>query len=140
MVRISNLYLLRALKENSRIPFVKLAEKFGVSETAIRKRVRKLEREGIIKRYTIEVDPRKLGFEISALIGLDTTPEKYIYVLEVLKKRQEVVALYSSSGDHMITAECWFKKSSAMVRFVKWLEQTSGVVKVCPALILERLK
>ena len=56
MVRISNLELLRILKENSRIPFVKIAKIFGVSETAVRKRIRKLEKEGIIKKYTIEVN------------------------------------------------------------------------------------
>jgi len=69
VVRISDLELIQILMKNSRTPFVKIAEMLGVSETAVRKRIRKLERDGVIRKYTIEVDPKKIGFEITALIG-----------------------------------------------------------------------
>ncbi len=140
MVRISNLELIKLLKENSRTSFVKLAEHFKVSETAIRKRVKKLEREGVIKKYTIEVDPRKIGFEINALIGIDTKPENYISTLEELKKMQEVISMYSASGDHMILVECWFKDSEELARFIKKLGEIKGVIRICPAIILEKIK
>jgi len=70
--------------ENSRTPIMKIAEKLGVSETAIRKRIRKMEKNGIIKKYTVEIDPRKLGYNVIALIGLDTTPEKLITTIDRL--------------------------------------------------------
>jgi len=140
MVRISDLEILRILRENSRTPFVKIAKILGVSEAAVRKRVRKLEREGVIRRYTIEVDPKKLGFEVNALIGIDTKPEYYISTLEKLKEMKEVISLYSSSGDHMILIECWFKNSEELTKFVKTLERTEGVTKICPAIILEKIK
>jgi len=140
MVRISNLELIRLLKENSRISFVKLAEHFKVSETAVRKRVKKLEKEGVIKRYTIEVDPRKIGFEINALIGIDTKPEYYIPTIEKLKKMQKIIGMYSASGDHMILVECWLKNSEELAKFIKIIEEIEGVVRVCPAIILEKIK
>ena len=58
MVRISNFKILQILRENARTPFVKIAELLGVSETAVRKRVRKLEEQGIIRKYTVEVDQK----------------------------------------------------------------------------------
>ncbi|MEQ9715406.1 MAG: Lrp/AsnC family transcriptional regulator [Candidatus Asgardarchaeia archaeon] len=139
MVRISNLELLRILKENSRIPFVKIAKIFGVSETAVRKRIKKLEKEGIIKKYTIEVNLKKIGLEM-ALIGMDTKPEYYISTIEKLKEMDEVVNLYASSGDHMIMIECWFKSSEKLRKFIKTLESMEGVTRVCPAIILEKIK
>ncbi|MCD6515608.1 MAG: Lrp/AsnC family transcriptional regulator [Candidatus Odinarchaeota archaeon] len=139
MVRISNLELLRILKENSRIPFVKIAKIFGVSETAVRKRIRKLEKEGIIKKYTIEVNLKKIGLEM-AMIGIDTKPEYYISTIEKLKEMDEVVNLYASSGDHMIMIECWFKSSEELRKFIKTLESVEGVTRVCPAIILEKIK
>lgn len=117
-----------------------MAKILGVSETAVRKRIKKLEREGVIKRYTIEIDPKRIGFEINTLIGIDTKPEHYISTLEKLRKMKEIVSLYSSSGDHMILAECWFKNSRELTKFVKFLETSEGVMKVCPALILEKIK
>ena len=140
VVRISDLEIIRILRENARTPFVKIAEDLGVSETAIRKRVKKLEKEGIIKKYTIEVDLRKLGFEVHALIGIDTKPESFISVLEKLKEIEEVTSLYSSSGDHMILMECWFRNSGELANFVKFLESMEGVTRVCPAIILEKIK
>ena len=87
-------------------PYVKIAKMFRVSEIAVRKRVKKLEEMGVIKKYTIEVDPEKVGFEIRALIGIDTKPELFISTLEKLKVMEEVISLYSASGDHMILVEC----------------------------------
>ena len=140
MVRFSDFELIKLLMKNSRTPYVKLGELLGVSETAIRKRVRKLEEEGVIRRYTIEVDPKKLGFKVNALIGLDTVSERFIAVIEELKAMEEVLGLYSASGDHMILLECWFKDSDELTRFVKRLESIRGVTRVCPAIILEKLK
>ena len=140
MVRFSDFELIKLLMKNSRTPYVKLGELLGVSETAIRKRIRKLEEDGVIRRYTIEVDPKKLGFKVNALIGLDTVPERFIAVIEELKAMEEVLGLYSASGDHMILLECWFKDSDELARFVKRLESIRGVTRVCPAIILEKLK
>jgi len=140
MVRFSDFELIKLLMKNSRTPYVKLGELLGVSETAIRKRVRKLEEEGVIRRYTIEVDPKKLGFKVNALIGLDTVPERFIAVIEELKAMEEILGLYSASGDHMILLECWFKDSDELARFVKRLESIHGVSRICPAIILEKLK
>lgn len=140
MVRFSDFELIKLLMKNSRTPYVKLGELLGVSETAIRKRVKKLEEDGVIRRYTIEVDPKKLGFKVNALIGLDTVSERFIAVIEELKAMEEVLSLYSASGDHMILLECWFKDSDELTRFVKRLESIRGVTRVCPAIILEKLK
>ncbi|NOZ81964.1 MAG: Lrp/AsnC family transcriptional regulator [Candidatus Micrarchaeota archaeon] len=140
MVRISNHKLLEELEKNSRIPYSKLARKFGVTETAIRKRIRKLEREGVIKKYTLVLDPKKLGFQTVTLIGIDTGPESFLKVLRKLEESDKVKSLWTSSGDHMILAECWFKDTKELSAFIDRLEKMHGVTKVCPAIIIEKIK
>jgi len=140
MVRISDLDLIKILKEDARTPFTRIAEKFGVSETAIRKRVKKLLNKGVIKRFTIEVDPKKLGFEVTALIGVDTEPEAFISVIEKMREIEKVISLYTSTGDHMLLLEGWFKNTEELVKFVEELQKIKGVTKVCPAIILEKIK
>jgi len=140
MVRISNKDIIKILQENSRTPYLEIAKALGVSETAIRKRVKKLEEKGIIRKYTIEVDPKKLGFEVNALIGIDTKPENYLAVLETLKTMKQVISLYSASGDHMILIECWFQNSKQLTQFCKKLQEIKGVTRICPAIILEKIK
>jgi len=140
MVRISDLELLKLLVENSRRPYVELAKHFGVSETAIRKRIKKLEKSGAIRKYTIDIDPKKVGFEIDVLIGIDTKPESYIRVLKKLKGMEEIRTLRTSTGDHMILLECWFRNSDELSEFIAKLEWEEGIIKICPAIILERIK
>ncbi len=140
MVRISDIDLVRVLMENARLSYVKIADIFGVSEAAIRKRVKKLEETGVIKKYTVEVDPRKLGYEVKALIGIDTTPERFIHLVNELKTMDNVISLYTASGDHMIIIECWFKNPEELSVFIKLLEEREGVTRVCPAIILEKIK
>ncbi|MEM4968773.1 MAG: Lrp/AsnC family transcriptional regulator [Nitrososphaerota archaeon] len=140
MVRFTDLELIQELLRNSRRTYVELAKTFGVTEAAIRKRIKKLESENIIKRFTIEVDLKKLGFEVHALIGLDSSPKKLIQTLEELQNMKEVVSLYTSSGDHMILIECWFRNMKQLSDFIKKLEKIDGVTKICPAIILEKIK
>ena len=140
MVRFSNLSLLKILLENARTPYVKIAEMLNVSEAAIRKRIKKLEKERIILKYTVEVDPKKIGYNIETLIGVDTDPEHYLAVIEKLKNMKEILNLYSSTGDHMMLLKCWFRDSNELSLFIKKIEKIEGVTKICPAIILEKIK
>lgn len=140
MVRISNIRIIEILQRNSREPFVKIAKELEVSETAIRKKIKKLEKDGIIRRYTIELNPRKLGFQVDALIGMDTEPEYFIPTINKLKRMRKIIHLYSSSGDHMILMRCWFKNSDELGSFIKKLYSIKGVKRICPAIILEEIK
>ncbi|MEM4576203.1 MAG: Lrp/AsnC family transcriptional regulator [Candidatus Nezhaarchaeales archaeon] len=140
MVRFSNLEILKILRENARTPFLRIARRLGVTETAIRKRVRRLEEEGVIIRYTVELDFRKLGYEVHAFIGIDAKPESLISVIKGLKGLEEIVNLYSTSGDHMLIAECWFKDSSELMNFIEKINSMNGVTRVCPAIVVEKVK
>ena len=139
MVRFSNLELLELLEKNSRRSFTDIARKFGVSETAIRKRITQLLETEMIDGFTLKVNPRRVNFSIG-IIGVDTLPEVYFRILEELKKDSRIKTLFTSSGDHMILLECWVKDNEEMREFVSNLESLKGVVKVCPAVLLDRIK
>jgi len=139
MVRISDIDLIKELEKNSRIPFTELAKKFKVSEAAIRKRIKKLLKNGTIK-FSLDINYKKLGYYYTAIIGIDVLPEHFLKVIEMLKEDKEVKELYSSSGDHMLLVKVVFKTSDELNGFVKKLEKNKMITKVCPAIIVERLK
>ncbi len=139
MVRISDEEIVRELLKDGRIKYTELAEKFGITETAVRKRIKRLRDEGIIERFTVSVNPRKLGYRVHALIGLDTKPEELVHVIRKLKEDKRIISLYTSSGDHMIMMETWLKDYPEMLSFVKHLEGMKGVTRVCPAVMLEKI-
>ncbi|MHA1973876.1 MAG: Lrp/AsnC family transcriptional regulator [Candidatus Hodarchaeales archaeon] len=140
-MKFSDADLLTLLFNNAKTSYVELAKQLKVTETAVRKRVTKLTQKGIIKRYTIEVDREKLGYELAAFIGLDTEPEKFFSVQKKLRNKRslEVKQLFTTSGDHMLMIEGWFRDNQHLTTFIEDLETWSGVTKVCPAIIHQKL-
>jgi Lrp/AsnC family transcriptional regulator for asnA, asnC and gidA len=64
-----DILILQSLQKDGRTPFTQIAEKAGVSETTIRTRYRTLLEEGAIRTAGI-ANPRALGFEVQAIIGV----------------------------------------------------------------------
>jgi len=129
------------LTKDARTPFTEIAKVLGVSETAVRKRVKALEEAGVIKQYTIVVDPSKLGYNLVSLTGIDTLPEKIFEVAQKLKNFDFVKKVYLTSGDHMIMTEIWARNGEDLSDIISnKLGKVNGVTKVCPSIILEKLK
>ena len=56
--------LLDELQKDARLPFAELGRRVGLSPSATAERVRRLEDEGIIRGYRVDIDPRALGYRI----------------------------------------------------------------------------
>jgi len=63
----TELRLISELMKNSRRSDRELSRVLGISQPTVSRMIRKLEKEGVIKEYTMIPDFRKLGFEIMAL-------------------------------------------------------------------------
>jgi Lrp/AsnC family transcriptional regulator for asnA, asnC and gidA len=130
--------ILLTLMRNSRTPLTRIAKKLGITETAVRKRIVKLEERGIIKSYTAIIDPFFIGYTGVALIGLDTTPPRLLPVFEHIKKLPESRYAALTSGDHMIMFEAWCKTSDELYALIKRLGKVDGVTRICPAILIRR--
>ena len=142
MVRISekDMIIIEMLMQNARTPYTEIARQIGVTEAAVRKRVRKFEELGIIKGYKAAINPKKIGYKIVALIGFDIEPEQYVGAIEKVRGMEEVRRMLSTTGDHMAMVECWFEDSKDLVAFIRRMENIEGIMRVCPAILVEELK
>jgi Lrp/AsnC family transcriptional regulator for asnA, asnC and gidA len=133
--------IIEMLTKDARTPFTEIAKVLGISETAVRKRVKALEEAGVIRQYTVVVDPSKLGYNLVSLTGVDTLPERIFDVASKLKEFEFVRSVYLTSGDHMIMTEVWAKDGEDLSDIISnKIGKIDGVTKVCPAIILEKLK
>jgi Lrp/AsnC family leucine-responsive transcriptional regulator len=69
--------LLDLLQQNGRISQIELAAAVGLSQPAVADRIRKLEQQGVILGFAARVDPRKLGKDITAYIGVGIEHPKH---------------------------------------------------------------
>ena len=94
--------ILNNLQINAKTPHRKLSEALGLSLTAVYERVKRLERNGIIKKYTIEVDTSKLGKKqkIFCLVNLKNHSKKeFSKFVGQMDGFSEVMACYQLAGE-----------------------------------------
>jgi len=133
--------ILELLEEDARRPFTEIAHKLKVSESAVRKRITAMQREGVITKFTIKVDHGKLGLKTVAIVGLDVESGKMLEIAQQLCDLKELKCVATTSGDHMIMLEIWAKNGKELNKLIsEKIGKMSGVKQICPALILEKLK
>ena len=132
--------IVNMLMANGRASFKEMARALGMSDVAVRKRVLKLESRGVIMGYTAVVDPRALGFSVLALTGVDVEPGALIRIARELASKDYVKSAWITAGDHEIMLEIWAKDEEEMESIIREISEMPGVLRVCPAVITDRLK
>ncbi len=141
MIDEKDLKIIDMLRENARIPVTEIASRLDVSESTIRKRIRGLEKNGVITQYTVVVDPSKLGYNSVSMVGIDVESTHLLDVAMRMTEFPEVKFVATSTGDHMIITEIWTNDSKELGRFItENIEKQEGVKRVSPTIILENWK
>jgi len=140
MIDEIDLKIIEILSRNARTPYVEIARQIGISDVAVIKRVKKLESEKIIKKYTIIVDYAKLGYSKMSITGINVEPDALLNVVEALKDKPYVKSLYITSGDHALIAMIYARDSEELSRIHKEISSIPGVSKVYPAVLVEVVK
>ena len=132
--------ILKILAKNARIPYSEIAKIVELSDVAVIRRVRKLEQSGIIKGYTLIVDPKKLGFNSISITGIDVEPEHLFEVIDKLRNMENVKYIALTTGDHSIIIIVWARNGEEMAKIHDMISKIPGVKRVCPAIILDVFK
>lgn len=66
--------ILRALQQDGRMSNQLLAEGAGVAPSTCLQRLRALQTRGIVRRFTVELEPTALGYQLQALVSIRITP------------------------------------------------------------------
>jgi Lrp/AsnC family transcriptional regulator, leucine-responsive regulatory protein len=112
----TNVRLLVELQADARLSLAELGRRVGLSSPAVAERVARLEREGVIRGYHAELDPRALGYALSAFIRAKPGPRQLHLVGEVAKRTPEVVDCRRVTGE-----DCYVM--TVHVRSVEHLEE-----------------
>ena len=123
--------ILQFLIKNARMPFLEIARECGISGAAIHQRVKKLDEMGVILGSRLEVDPKTLGFDVCALIGIRLSePGMTDTTVSALKNIPEIVECHFITGEYnmMLKAYCIDNEHLMKTLFEKVLP-IQGVLK-----------
>ena len=91
--------LLHALQENARLSYSELGQRVGLSSPAVAERIRRMEDAGIISGYHAEINLAKVGYPITAIIRMNTSPgERCTSFTGFVENMPEVLTCYRVTG------------------------------------------
>ena len=99
----TDLAILRVLLLDSRKTLQEIGNEVGLSPTSCWTRIKKLEATGVIKRYTVDVDPARLGYHDSVIVQvtLESHTDETLYDFgRTLATIPEIQEAYLVSGDY----------------------------------------
>lgn len=132
--------IIKELAKNARISFRELAGIVKLTDVAVIKRVRKLEKIGVIRKYTVIVDPRSLGYEHVSFTGINVRPEKLFDIVKVLEEMECVKYLALTGGDHDVLAVIWATIREELEKIHMEIKNLDGVIAVYPMILTNVIK
>ena len=133
--------ILSVLEEDAQASYAEIADRAEVSKPTVRKYIQKLEEEGVIVGYSADVDPKKLSGQSIAIVGIDVESELYVEGTRKLRDLDNIEALYTSSGDHMLMAEIRASDGDELGDVIDdRITALEGVTAAHPSFLQERLR
>ena len=123
------------LQQDGRLPFVTIADRLGVDETRVRRRVEHLIRHDVFS-ITVVANPRVLGYDHMAWVGISTVAGELAAVAERLLEVPEVRYLVQCSGRLSLMAEVTCTSAPELQRVLDRIREVQGVASLESALYL----
>ncbi len=97
----TDLKILEILMQDAKKPFTEVAKKAFVSGGTVHVRMNKLEEAGIVEKTTLKLNYAKLGYDITAFIGIYLEKSAlYDQVLAKLKNISEITSIHYTTGNY----------------------------------------
>ncbi|AOJ70239.1 MULTISPECIES: Lrp/AsnC family transcriptional regulator [Burkholderia] len=136
MLDVIDRELLRALADDARQPVSELARRVGLSAPSTADRLRRLEAQGVIARFTVELDPRALGYTLQAIVRVKPLPGQLHLVEELLRRIPEFVECDKVTGDDCFVCRLYLRSieqlDGILAKVTERAETSTAIVKSTP--------
>jgi Lrp/AsnC family transcriptional regulator, leucine-responsive regulatory protein len=124
------------LTQDARVPFAELGRRVSLSPPAVAERVKRLERSGVITGYRAELDPRKLGYQLTAIVRVKPAPGQLPRIPELAGEIPQVSECHRITGEDCFYLKVYLRSidelSTLLDRFLAYGETTTSIVNASP--------
>lgn len=128
--------LLRLLAEDARTAVADLAREIGLSAPSTAERLRRLEAQGVVERYTVQIDPRALGYTLQAIVRVKPLPGQLHLVEEEIRRIPEFVECDKVTGDDCFICRLFLRNIEeldvVLSKVGERAETSTAIVKATP--------
>lgn len=135
-----NKKIIEMLIKDSRRPYREIADELGVTESTVRKRVKKLVEDKVIEKFTLALNPEKSGRSVIAYVTAYPQNQREKEVEELVKNLPEVVEAYAMSGKCGVNMKVVVKDLPSLNMFLERLQREPIITALESCIALKELK
>ena len=135
-MRDADAKLIELLRANAREPTASLARKLGLARSTVQERIARLERDGVIKGYTVRLADDAAASRLRAVVMISTDPKQADRVSGELKKMPEVRSLAAVSGSYDLVAQVETDTPARIDALLDRIGRAPGVARTVSSIIL----
>lgn len=138
-----DLRILEALQEDARQTYTAIGERLGIAHSTVYDRMKRMERHGIIEKYTAVIDFERAGAgNITAIMTVFTDPKESERVAEKLCEAPEMLEVYTSlSEELLIIAKVVAENQESLHEFIaSSVAPLPGVLRIRTSMITKKFK
>ena len=96
--------ILNLLQENSRTSYLHIANELGISEATVRYRVKNLIDNGVINKFTVLLDSKKIGYPTTGILMVKIAPDHFEKTSEQISDLIETYHVFQNTGEYNLVA------------------------------------
>lgn len=120
---MTNRKILRMLSEDSKSSLAHISNTVNLSKPSVRERINKMKDLGTIKKYTIDIDYKTLGYDIDVIINIIIKNNLYKDFKTFIVKQDNIEFCYRISGDSCFIFKGRFKNMEEVEYFIDVLQK-----------------
>lgn len=124
------------LTAEGRIPLAELGRRVNLSAPAVAERVQRLERTGVITGYRAEIDPRALGYTLTAIVRVKPAPGQLRRIPDLALEIPEIGECHRITGEDCFYLTVHLRSidelSELLDRFLAYGETTTSIINASP--------
>ncbi|WP_456324501.1 Lrp/AsnC family transcriptional regulator [Desulfonauticus submarinus] len=132
--------ILNLLQKNGKISNAEIARQLNMAPSGILERIRKLEKNGIIEKYEVRLNPKKLGLVLTVFILVKTEdPVGSTNIGYQLAQIEEVQEVYYIAGEFNYLIKARVAHTDSLTNLLKKFGQIEGVKDTRTTLVLQEI-
>lgn len=133
--------IVRLLIQNARMSYSEIGQMVGISRVAVKMRIQSLEKRGVIEEYTAIINPQKISGAVSCYFEIETKPESFAQVTEILRQNEIITQIYRVTGKNKLHVHAVAASGEELEQLMeKVIDPLPGVIGSSCNMILSRIK
>jgi Lrp/AsnC family leucine-responsive transcriptional regulator len=128
--------ILEILASDARISVKDLANRVNLSSPSTSERLKRLEERGVIRAFTVEIDPQALGYTLQAIVRVRPMPGKLHIVQKLIQEIPEFTECDKVTGDDCFVCRLYLRSitelDGILDRVAELAETSTSIIKSQP--------